>query len=241
MDIRTILYINIFLLAGCTVGISVIAFHNARFRQFRWLAIAYATGGLGTVMRTRQGHIPDFFSLVLSNVLIVAALLLVHRSFATFVKAEVRTGWLEAVLFVSTLIGMAYYTHIHRSYGARSLLMSMASIGVASLTAYALIHYADAAVRIPCIATASLYVAFALMTVLRCLGIVLWGAPHDFFVSSTAQLLGFFGVLYSYCRNPGGLFLDDFSTSLCQPGIACEDRCLDWLTKPERPGRARST
>jgi diguanylate cyclase (GGDEF)-like protein len=49
-------------------------------------------------------------------------------------------------------------------------------------------------------------VAFALMTVLRCLGIVLWGAPHDFFVSSTAQLLGFFGFYILIAGIPVGYF-----------------------------------
>lgn len=206
MDIRTILYINIFLLAGCTVALSVIAFHNPRFRQFRWLAIAYATGGLSTILRMLQWHIPDFLSLVLSNMLLVAALLLVHHCFAAFVGARLRTGWLEALLIVGTFAGMVYYTHIQPDFAARSLLMSVAFLGVAALTAYVLIRFTDAAVRVPGIATATLYVVFALLTVIRCLGIIVWGAPRNFFVYSATHLMGFLGFYVLIAGIPMGYF-----------------------------------
>ena len=206
MDIRTILYINIFLLAGCTVGLSVIAFHNPRFREFRWLAVAYATGGLSTILRMRQWHVPDFFSLVLSNTMLVAALLLVHHCFASFVRAQIKTRWFAAVLIPATFAGLVYYTYFDRSFAARSLLMSVALLGVAALSSYVLIRYADVPVRTPCIATATLYVVFGLLSVFRCLGILFWGAPQDFFVSSTAQLMGFLGFYILIAGIPVGYF-----------------------------------
>ena len=206
MDVRTILYINIFLLAGCTVGLSVIAFHQPRFRKFLLLAIAYATGGVSTLLRMQQGRLPDFFVLVLSNFLLVVALLLIHRCFAAFLKADLRTGWLEALFLIPTFVGLAYYTHIHPSYSARSLLMSVAFAGVAGLSAYVLIRYADPAVKIPCMATATLYMAFGVMTTIRCVGIIFWGVPQDFFVSSTSQLIGFLGFYILIAGIPVGYF-----------------------------------
>ena len=118
MDIRTILYINLFLLTGCTVALAVIALHNPHFREFRWLSIAYAAGGLSTLLRMRQGHIPDFFSLVLSNLMLVAALLLVHRSFALFVETGDRISWMPAVLLTGTFFALAYYTYVRPSFAA---------------------------------------------------------------------------------------------------------------------------
>jgi diguanylate cyclase (GGDEF)-like protein len=206
MDVRTILYLNIFLLAGCTVGLSVIAFHQPRFRQFLLLAIAYAIGGVSTVLRMQQGHIPDFFVLVLSNLLLIAALLLIHRCFAAFVKADMRTGWLEALFLIPTFAGLVYYTLIHPNYGARSLLMSVAFAGVSAVSAYVLIHYADPAVKIPCMATAVLYMAFGVMTTIRCVGIIFWGVAQDFFVSSTSQLIGFLGFYILIGGIPVGYF-----------------------------------
>ncbi|QNI36901.1 GGDEF domain-containing protein [Edaphobacter albus] len=206
MDVRTILYVNIFLLAGCTLGLSVIAFHHKRFRQFLLLAIAYATGGLSTALRMQQGHIPDFFVLVLSNVMLIAALLLVHHCFMAFLKKGFRTGWLEAFFFIPTSIGLAYYTHIHPSYMARSLLMSLAFAGIAAMTAYVLIRYADDAVRIPCGATAALYVVFGIMTSIRCVGIIFWGLPQDYFVASSSQLIGFLGFYILIAGIPVGYF-----------------------------------
>jgi diguanylate cyclase (GGDEF)-like protein len=206
MDVRTILYINIFLLAGCTAGLSVIAFHQRRFRHFILIAISFAIGGLSTILRMQQGRIPDFFVLVVSNLLLVIALLLIHRCFAAFVKADLRTGWLEALFLIPTFAGLVYYTHIHPSYSARSLLMSIAFAGVAGVSAYVLIRYADPAVKIPCMATATLYMAFGLMTTIRCIGIIFWGVAQDFFVSSTSQLIGFLGFYILIAGIPVGYF-----------------------------------
>src|ERR1700760_3963431 len=135
MDIRTILYVNLFLLTGCMVALAVIAFHDLRFRNFRWLAVAYAAGGFGTFLRMQQGRIPDFFSLVTSNVMLVAALLLVHRSFVHFVGANAKMGWQQSLLLLSTFGGLVYYSHIHPSFRARSLLMSLAYLVLAAMSA----------------------------------------------------------------------------------------------------------
>lgn len=206
MDVRTILYINVFLLAGCTAGLAVIAFHHRRFRQFFLLTIAYAVGCVSTVLRMQQDRLPDLFVLVLSNFLLVATLLLVQRCFAAFLKPDLRTGWLEALFLVPTFVGLTYYTHIHPSYAARSLLMSLVSVGVAASTVYILTRYADLAVRIPCRATAALYVVFGLMTAIRCLGILFWGVPHNFFIASTSQLFGFLGFYILIVGIPVGYF-----------------------------------
>lgn len=211
MDIRTILYINIFLLAGCTAGISVIAFHNKRFRQFSWIAVAYAIGCLSTVLRALQGVFPDFFVLVLSNVLVVIALLLVHHCFAEFAKVHMRTGWLEILFVAGALVGLAYYTYVDPSLDARSVLMSFVSAGIATRTFYVLITFADAAVRIPSLATTALYVTFIIMMALRCLGILLWHAPNDFFVSSASQLIGFLGFYILVAGIPVGYFWMTFT------------------------------
>lgn len=193
MDIRTILYVNLFLLAGCTVGLAVIALHNTRFREFRWFAIAYAAGGISTWLRMLQGHVPDFFSLVLSNLMVMAALLLLHRCFAAFVNAGRETVWLEALLLIAVFAGLFYYTCVHRSFVARSLLMGLACMVLAGMSAYVLMRHADAAVRIPCVATGILFLAFGLLMVIHCAGIVLGGAPHDFFIFSISHLMGFLG------------------------------------------------
>jgi diguanylate cyclase (GGDEF)-like protein len=206
MDVRTILYINVFLLAGCTAGLAVIAFHHRRFRQFFLLTIAYAIGCLSTVLRMQQDRLPDFFVLVLSNFLLVATLLLVHRCFAAFLKPDMRTGWLEILFLAPTFVGLAYYTHIDPNYAARSLLMSLVTASVAAATAYILIRYADAAVRIPCRATAALYILFGLMTAIRCVGILFWGVPYNFFIASTSQLIGFLGFYILIVGIPVGYF-----------------------------------
>ncbi|HVZ15914.1 MAG TPA: GGDEF domain-containing protein [Terriglobales bacterium] len=206
MDIRTILYINIFLLAGCAAGLSVIAFLHKHFRQLFWLTIAYGIGCASTVLRMLQGIVPDFFTLVFSNMLLLAALLIIHHHFAVFVKAHIRSEWLEILLVAAAFVGLVYYTHIDPSFEARSLLMSGVSISVAILSFSVLVGYADAAVRIPCLATASLYAVFIVMTVMRCVGILFWHLPNNFFVFSTSQFIGLLGFYILIAGIPVGYF-----------------------------------
>ncbi len=84
--------------------------------------------------------------------------------------------------------------------------MSLAFAGLATLTAYVLIRYADPAVKIPCIATATLYVTFGVMTTIRCPGIIFWGVAQDFFVASYSQLIGFLGFYILIGGIPVGYF-----------------------------------
>ncbi|HEX3435173.1 MAG TPA: hypothetical protein VHT24_00280, partial [Pseudacidobacterium sp.] len=119
MEIRVIMYINLFLLTGYAIGLSIIGFHNRRFRQFFWFTAAYFGAGVGTVLRMRPRNLPDFFSLVLSNLLVIAALLLIHRCFAAFVKAKANIHWIEACILAGTAAGMIYYAEIRPSFNAR--------------------------------------------------------------------------------------------------------------------------
>jgi diguanylate cyclase (GGDEF)-like protein len=206
MEIRVILYINIFLLAGYSAGLSIIALHSSRYRQFFWFAFAYAGADVGTVMRLRPWHVPDFFPFVLSNLLIVAALLLIHRCLAAFMKAEFNTGWFEAVLLIGTFTTLTYYTLVRPSLAARSLFLTLVLLIIGALSVYVLIRKADPAVRTPCRATAALYIVFGSMLIFRVVWFSLRGGQKDFFDYSLAHLIGFMGFYVLITGLPLGYF-----------------------------------
>jgi diguanylate cyclase (GGDEF)-like protein len=206
MEIRVILYINIFLLAGYATGLTIIALHSPRYRQFFWFAFAYAGAGVGTVMRLRPWHMPDFFPFVLSNLLVVAALLLIHRCLTAFVKAELNTGWFEAVLLMGTFAVLTYYTLVRPSIAARTLLLTLVLLIIGTLSVYVLVRNADPAVRVPCRATAALYIVFAFMLILRMVWSFIRGGQKDFFDYSLAHLVGFLGFYVLIIGLPLGYF-----------------------------------
>ena len=206
MEIRVIVSINLFLLAGYTVGMSVIAAHSSRYRQFFWFAAATFCASIGSLLRMPWWHLPALFSMVLPNLMVVAALLIIHRRFALFVKAKADTRWLEATLLAGTLVTMVYYALIHPSFAARSMAMTLVFMGVAALSAFVLIRYADAAVRTACRATASLYLVFGSLLVIRAVWTILRGGQQTFFEYSPAHLMGFLGVEVLIVGVPLGYF-----------------------------------
>ena len=57
MDIRTILYVHVYLLVGIAAGLTVIAC-NPQFRHFRHLAAAFIAGAASTLLRIADGRSP---------------------------------------------------------------------------------------------------------------------------------------------------------------------------------------
>lgn len=206
MEIRVIVSINLFLLVGYTVGLSVIAAHSSRFRQFFWFAAATLCAAIGSLLRMPLWHLSAFLSMVVPNFLVVTALLIIHRRFALFVKAKADTRWLEATILAGTLASMVYYALIHPSFTARSVAMTVVFVVVAVLSASVLIRYADPAVRTACRATASLYFVFGSLLVIRAVWTMFRGGQQNFFQYSPAHLMGFLGVDVLIVGVPLGYF-----------------------------------
>jgi diguanylate cyclase (GGDEF)-like protein len=205
VDIRTILYVHVYLLIGIAVGLVVIAWHP-HFRHFRNLAAAFIAGAASTLLRIADGHLPSLISIVFANGLLLVTFVLIHRCMANFVQGGSRTRGVEALLVGGGCVGLAFFTLVHPSIDGRSLVLSSGCGAIGMLSALVLLRCKEGAERRPCLATAGLFLAFALTMAMRCVGVLLHNVPREYFVSSLSNLVNLFGFQIVIVGVPLGYF-----------------------------------
>lgn len=206
MDIRTILYVHVYLLIGISVGLLAIARRHPHARELRWLAVSSAAGAMSTVLRVADTHIPRLFSILLANLLLLLSFVLIHRCFEAFVAVRLRARSLGVLLVGAGMAGLAYFTYADENIVIRSLILSLTCFALALLNSATLLGCRDAAVRTPCVATAWLYVMFALTAAMRCLGVLFHDTPREYFAGSVSNLIGLLGFEILIVGVPLGYF-----------------------------------
>jgi diguanylate cyclase (GGDEF)-like protein len=200
------MYVNVYLLMGISVVLSVIAHRHPHVREMRCMAMAFATGAVSTGLRLSDGHIPRLFSVVGANFLLLLACALIHLCVASFAPAAAWARVLEGLLIAAGTLGLGYFTYVQESLAARSFVLSLTCLALAVLAIMTLLRCRDEAVRTPCLATAGLYFAFALTTVVRCVGVLFHDTPHEFFTASISTLIGVLGFQIIIVGVPLGYF-----------------------------------
>jgi diguanylate cyclase (GGDEF)-like protein len=206
VDIRTILYVHVYLLIGISVGLLVIARRHPHARELRWMAVSSAAGAMSTVLRVADTHIPRLFSILLANLLLLLSFVLIHRCFEAFVAVRLRARSLGVLLVGAGMAGLAYFTYADENIVIRSLILSLTCFALALLNSATLLGCRDAAVRTPCVATAGLYVMFALTAAMRCLGVLFHDTPREYFAGSVSNLIGLLGFEILIVGVPLGYF-----------------------------------
>jgi diguanylate cyclase (GGDEF)-like protein len=206
LDIRTILYVHAYLLIGISVGLLVIARRHPHARELRWMAVASAAGATSTVLRVADTHIPRLFSILLANLLLLLSFVLIHRCFEAFVVVRLRARSLGMLLVGAGMAGLVYFTYADENIAIRSLILSLTCVALALLNSVTLLGCRDAAVRTPCVATAGLYVMFALTAAMRCVGVLFHDTPREYFAGSVSNLIGLLGFEILIVGVPLGYF-----------------------------------
>jgi diguanylate cyclase (GGDEF)-like protein len=200
------MYVNVYLLIGIGVVLSVIAHRHPHVRELRCMAMAFATGAVSTALRLSDSHIPHLFSIVGANFLLLLTFALIHLCVASFAPVAAWARVLEGLLIAAGTLGLGYFTYVQESLAARSLVLSLTCLALAALSSVTLLRCRDEAVRTPCLATAGLYFAFALTAVARCLGVLFHDTPHEYFTASISTLVGVLGFQIIIAGVPLGFF-----------------------------------
>ena len=103
-----------------------------------------------------------------------------------------RTKRLEALLVGGGCVGLAFFTLVHPSIAARSLVVSSECAAIAVLSILVLLRCPDTIVRFPSVATAVLWGVFVLAMAVRCVGALLHRVPRDYFLSSSLNVINLF-------------------------------------------------
>lgn len=165
------------------------------------MALGFSLGIPTAILFALRGHIPDFLSIVVANLLILTLYVFLYRGVLLFCQSKGHMPVLLGTIAISLGV-LIYFSQIHNNIVPRIFFISM-TIGLArGLMAYEL--YNRAAGRTHMILFSVTLALFALSIILKGLVTPLQGAPDDFLKNDplqSAQLLS--GILF-ICIN--GMF-----------------------------------
>jgi len=130
LDIRTLALTNLLLGLFLGVGSLVFARIHSSFRGFRSLGYSYLLFSLGFILLGLRQYIPDFFSIIIANLVIVAGFSLLILGILRFLKYEIRTfERISIALLCLMAIAFVYFTYFSTSVNARIGIISAIIVG----------------------------------------------------------------------------------------------------------------
>ncbi|MGL1956016.1 MAG: GGDEF domain-containing protein [Colwellia sp.] len=125
LDIQTLVLSNIFL--GLFLGVGSLVFSNIHkdFSDFKLLGLSYILFALGNFLLALRSIVPDFFSIVVANVLIATAISLLIIGILKFFDYEYQKfKSLSIVLIVLLLLSYLYLTYLQPNINYRIAVIS---------------------------------------------------------------------------------------------------------------------
>ena len=107
MDVHTLIIVNAFLFIFFTIVLSINTLANPGSRGHQWFTSSYLVRAVGLLMIALYGQVVDLYIVLLGNVIVVWAILLLHRSFVEFLNLKVRQGLWVAYACIPPSAGLA--------------------------------------------------------------------------------------------------------------------------------------
>jgi len=125
LDIRTLSLVTVFFALMHGVGLVMFAISQRSFKGFMTLGASMLCLAAGFLFMAYRGFLPDFFSIVLANVLIVSSFSFVHEGITRFLKSRRSFITISRLIPVITFGSFLYYTYVDPSLGARIVLVNV--------------------------------------------------------------------------------------------------------------------
>lgn len=126
LDIRTLALTN--LLLGIFLGIASFIFARIHpsFRGFRTLGYSYFLFSFGFILLGLRHYLADFISIIMANVIIVAAFNLLIVGILRFLKYDkVFFEKLSCILVCGVFVTFVYFTYVYNNVNVRIIIISM--------------------------------------------------------------------------------------------------------------------
>ncbi len=144
LDIRTLaltnLLLGLFLGGGCLVFARI----HSSFHGFKSLGYSYFLFSIGFILLGLRQYIPDFLSIIVANLVIVAGFSLLILGILKFLKYEVHTFEKTSIVLLCLIaITFAYFTYIRTSVNARIVIISAIIAGQSIFASFHLLTNKD--------------------------------------------------------------------------------------------------
>lgn len=141
----------------------------------RWVAACFCIG-FGHVLLATRNQIPDFFSIILGNVLLVYAVNLIYEGLQLFFERRPFDRW-NYLILAGYILGQVYWTGMDPNLSARVVLISVVLTLLELRVGVRMLRGAPLKLRRTCVGIAMIFILSSLFTLLR--GIVELAVPQS--------------------------------------------------------------
>jgi diguanylate cyclase (GGDEF)-like protein len=154
-------------LIAAILGCIVISRGRREVRGLNWLIGTLTTALVGAVLLYGRSRIPDFFSIIVANELMLATFVLLHQAIASILGSSRRCLWLSMGVACALLTAFVYYTYVSNDLGARVLARTVAVIVQILISIVVLFRHKDPVLRSPIRVALWSLVAYCAMQIAR--------------------------------------------------------------------------
>jgi diguanylate cyclase (GGDEF)-like protein/PAS domain S-box-containing protein len=125
LDLRTVLINYICGNLVCTIVLSYLWWQNRRFQGIGYWALSFLSNFTGIVLISGRGIIPDFFSMLLGGLFLLAGTYLLYKGLALFLCGIKKTPLHLYALLAIYIFLQVYFIYISPNFGIRNILFSV--------------------------------------------------------------------------------------------------------------------
>jgi diguanylate cyclase (GGDEF)-like protein len=179
MSIRLVIVGYMLSLVAAILGCIVISRSRNEMRGLNWLIGTLSAALLGLVLLYGRSRIPDFFSIVVANEVMLASFVLLHQAITTILGSSRRYLWLSIGLAGALLAAFLYYTYVSNDLSARVLARTAAVIVQILISIVVIFRHKDSPLRSPLQIAGWALVAYCAMQMTRFVFTLIWPPAPD--------------------------------------------------------------
>ena len=138
LDIRTLSFTTGIIYFIACLSMLYIQYTRKTYPGFRMWTIASFLGFFGFILLSLQGVIPDFFTIIAANTLIIGSTVVMTNGLEAFVEKTPKPG-LYIILLLLMIVSLVCFTYFYPNVMARIITLSVMNIiilGVCAILVY---------------------------------------------------------------------------------------------------------
>ncbi len=186
--LRTFFVSYVLFIALCAIVIAFLWWQNRkRFPEIALWLTDYIFQFIGLLLITLREIIPDFFSIVVANILIIGGTIILYIGLCRYVSRGNRQFHNIVMLTVFTVI-QAYLTYVYPSTAWRTINISVALFYICAQASWLMLRGTDVSLRSATRPAGIVFAVFCLISVIQVIVNIITPETHTLIVSS------FFGI-----------------------------------------------
>jgi diguanylate cyclase (GGDEF)-like protein len=149
-------------------------------KGIHWFSLYNLAALLGASAVALRGHIPDFLSIVIGNLLVVAGYFFFSLSLAAFFGRKTAHFYLQFGLLIVAIITMVQYGWLHNDTPKRLIAYSIVLGCQQAQMAFFLLRQKRDALRVATFSMSFMLACLCLANILRLIGVSMHGAPNNY-------------------------------------------------------------